>query len=55
MAKGISNIHIENAFRNLDYADINDNFVSVFPVNHMNRFLDYKTIILEKRENILLL
>ena len=49
MAKGISNNHIENTFRNLYYGDINDNFVVVFPVNHINRFIDYKTIILEKK------
>ena len=49
MAKGISNIHIENTFRNLYYGDLNDNFVVVFPVNHIDRFIDYKTIILEKK------
>ena len=49
MSKGISNIQIENALRNLDDKDINDNFVGVFPANHMNRFIDYKTIILEKK------
>ena len=41
MAKGISNIQIENALRNLDDEDINDNFVGVFPANHMNGFIDY--------------
>ena len=40
MAKGISNILIENALRNLDDEDIND---------------EYKTMISENKENILLL
>ena len=49
MSKGISNIQIEKAFRDLDDEDINDSFVGVFSVNHMNRFIDYKTMILEKK------
>ena len=49
MAKTISNIQTENTLRNLDDEDINDNFVGVFPENHMNRFIDYKTMILEKK------
>ena len=48
MAKGISSIQIENTLKKLDDEDINDNFVGVFPANHMNRFIDYKTMILEK-------
>ena len=48
MAKGISSIQVENTHKKLDDEDINDNFVGVFPANHMNRFIDYKTMILEK-------
>ena len=32
--------------------DINDNFVGVFPSNHMNKFIDHAAMISEKRENI---
>ena len=46
MAKGISKIQNKNALRNLHDEDINDTLV-FFPANHMNRFLDYKTIISE--------
>ena len=53
MSKGITNVQIENAFKNDE--DINDNFVGVFLANQMNRFIDYKTVISEKRANILLL
>ena len=53
MAKGISNIQIENALRNLDHEYTNDNFVGVFPVNHLNRFIDYKTMLSEKKEKYL--
>ena len=49
MSKGISNIQIEKAFRDLDDEDVNDNFVGVFPANYINRFIDYKTMILEKK------
>ena len=49
MSKGISKIQIEKAFRDLDDEDINDNFVGVFPANHINRFIDYKTMILDKK------
>ena len=43
MSKGISNLQIEKAI------DIDENFVGVFPANHMNRFIDYKTMISEKK------
>ena len=52
MAKGISNIQIENALRNLDDEDINGNFAGVFPANHMNGFIDYKRMISEKNRKI---
>ena len=56
MAKGISNFQIEEALKDIDDSDINDNFVGVFPANQMNRFIDYKTMISEKKKaNILLL
>ena len=46
MSKGISNIQIE---RDLDDEDINENFVGVFPANHINRFIGFKAMILEKK------
>ena len=42
--KEISNFQIEEIFRDIDDADINNNFVGVFPSNHMNRFIDYKSM-----------
>ena len=53
MSKGISKSQIEKAFRDIDDPDINDNFARVFRVNHMSRFIDYKSMISEKRANIL--
>ena len=50
MVKGISNIQIGNALRNLGDEDINDKFVGAFLANHMNRFIDYKTMISDKKE-----
>ena len=49
MAKGISNLHIEKAFKQLNNQDMDENFVGVFPANPMNRFIDYKTMISEKK------
>ena len=46
MSKGISNLQIEKA------KDIDENFVGVFPANHMNRFIDYKTIVSEKKSKV---
>ena len=53
MCKGITNVQIETALNNINDPDIDDNFVGVFPANHMNRFIDYKSLISEKRANIL--
>lgn len=49
MSRGISNILIEKAFRDLNDEDIDDNFVGVFPGNHINRFINCKTMMLEKK------
>ena len=49
-SKGISILQIENAFNKLNNQDIDKNFLGVFPANNVNRFIEYKTIILEKRK-----
>ena len=38
---------MKKAFRDVDDPDINDNFMVVFPANHINRFIDYKSMISE--------
>ena len=40
MNKGISNFQIENAIDNIGDEDLNNNFVGVFPSNHMNKFIN---------------
>ena len=40
MTKGISNLQIEKAFKELNDQDIDENFVGVFPANRLNRFID---------------
>ena len=37
--------------KELNDQDIDENFVGVFPANHMNRFIDYKTMISENTIN----
>ena len=49
MLKGISNFQTESAIKNLNDNDINEIFFDVFPTNHMNRFIDYKSLIPEKK------
>ena len=49
MAKGISNFQNENVLKNMNYDDIDDNFVGVFPSNHMNKFIDHAAMISEKK------
>ena len=53
MSKGIKNFQIETFVKNINNSDIDGNFVGVFPANHVNRFIDYKSMISEKRANIL--
>ena len=44
---GISNFQIEEAFKKIDDKDILENFVSVFPSNRMNKFINHAVIISE--------
>ena len=39
MSKGISNFQIEKALKGISDPDIENDFVGVFPANHMNRFM----------------
>ena len=52
MSKGISNFQIEETFKNIVDEDIENNYVDVFPSNHMNKFIDHKLKISEKKDNI---
>ena len=52
MLKGISNFQAKSAIENLTDNDINENFVAVFPANHMNRLIDYKLLVSEKKASI---
>ena len=49
MTKKITNFQIETFLKNINNSDIDDNFVGVFPANHVNRFIDYKSMISEKK------
>ena len=53
MSKGITKFQIETALKNINDKDLDENFVGVFPANEMNRFIDYKLMISEKKANIL--
>ena len=49
MSKGISNVQIQNAIRNIGDEDLNDNFVGVFPSNHLNKFINHAAMVSEKQ------
>lgn len=49
MTKGILSIQIAKPFKEQSDQDIERNFVGIFLANHMNRFIDYKTMISEKK------
>ena len=49
MSNGISNFQIEEAFKNIGDKDIENNFVGVFPSNHMNKFIYDKLMICEEK------
>ena len=51
MRNGISNFQVEEAFKNIEDEDISKNFVGVFPSNYMNKFINNKMTISEKRES----
>ena len=56
MLKRISNFQIESAIKNLNNNTINEKFVGVAPANHMNRFIDSKSLMpVKKRDNYLFL
>ena len=48
MSKGISNFQIEDAIKNLEDINTMKNFVGVFSANHINRFIDFKSMVSEK-------
>ena len=49
MSKGISNFQIEKTLKDIDDPDKNDSFAGVFPAYRSYRFIDYKTMISEKK------
>ena len=44
----ISNFQIEEAFKKIVDEDLLDNFVSVFPSNYMNKFINHAAMISDK-------
>ena len=52
MSERISNWQVEETFKNINDPDINDNFVGAFPANQMTKFIDCKSMMSEKMENI---
>ena len=46
---GISNFQIEDAIKRIGDEDLLNNFVGVFPSNHMNKFINHSAMIEEKK------
>ena len=53
MTKRISNFQIENAIENIEDNDLRDNFVRVFPLNYLNKFINHAAMISDKKDKIL--
>ena len=45
----MSNFQIKNVLQNINDEDIKDNFVVVFPSNHMNKFINHTAMISKKK------
>ena len=39
MSKGISNIHIEKSFKEINNDEVNENFLGVYPSDKINKFM----------------
>ena len=52
MSKRISNFQIENAIENIEDNDLRDNFVGVFPLNYLNKFINHAAMISDKKDKI---
>ena len=48
MPKGIWNFQIEQEIKNIAEDDMMKNFVGVFLPNHINKFINFKSMISEK-------
>ena len=44
MSVGMSNLEIEIIFKNMGNDDLNENFLSIFPSNKINKFISFKKI-----------
>ena len=49
MSKEMTNFQTDAALKNINDENLSDNFVGVFPANEMNRFIDCKLMISEKK------
>ena len=52
VSTGLSNFPIQSILKYIGDPDIENNFEGCFVANHMNRLLDYKTMISEKKIKI---
>ena len=50
MSKRINNFQIENAIENIEDNDLRDNFVGVFPLNYLNKFIYHAAMISDKKD-----
>ena len=50
MSKRINNFQIENAIENIEDNDLRDNFVGVFPLNYLNKFINHAAMISDKKD-----
>ena len=45
MSVGTSNVEIGKIFSDVNYGDLNENFLGVFPSNEINKFISFEKMI----------
>ena len=54
MGKSILNVEIERIFNEIDNADLNNNFLGVFPSNKINKFISLKKMMVDRKNPFLI-
>ena len=51
MGEGITNVQIENFFQKEENEDLKNNFIGVFSMDYITRFIKFDELVKKKKEN----
>ena len=54
MSRGITNFEIEIIFKEMNHADISDNFLGVFPSDKIKKFVMFEKMMPEKKYSFII-